>query len=186
MDKKRDLVYRNLRAAVIRAVTHYDPVKSEAASRLQLLFTTYGYIPKKTYAYGSGSYYNFIQEARNTYMQEFIDLGLSADIDELENNTNSFNSLVTQRDDEILLKTKLTVVGVRKDFGVVYQKVLKRVEAAVELLPTPTLLNFVDKVNIIIKRYQNMIAQRKGIREANKKKKEQEKQEQQNQQNETN
>jgi gas vesicle protein len=171
-DKYRDEIWRGLVDAVKSALNHFNSSVRDAATTLKIVCDTYGNIAKKTLDDETGAIYNIIQDMRGKYAAEVAALGLTDWVNELEKANEAFRALMKERYDETAEKTTLTMKDVRVKIDEAYDAIVERINAAIIIEGEDNYREFVTKLNVLIKRYADIQAQRKGRAAAKKEKSE--------------
>jgi hypothetical protein len=160
-DHARDIVFRGFTDAVKAGLSHFDPVRREAARRLKIVFDHYGNIARKSYDEETASIYNFIQEIRNTYAAEIKTLEVYDWVNILEADNKTFDALKQTRYAEDTEKTGLRVANIRQEADNTYRDMLDRIDASMLLNGEAPYAPFVNALNIRTDHYTNILAQRK-------------------------
>jgi hypothetical protein len=171
-DDLRDTTFRSFKATVKAFESHIEPTKKEAAKTLMIVFKKYGDIAKKSYNAETASIYNLLQDLHLTYQSEVNLLALTEWVQNLEAINQIFETLLNQRYDEQSGKPDMKLLEIRKSLDESYANLVKYIEAHLLLHPvedgTENLDTFVNKLNVIIKYYKNLLAQRHGRAKAKK------------------
>jgi hypothetical protein len=167
LDKKRDNTFRGLIHAIESYLHHFDSAKQKAAESLNPLIKHYGNLAIKPYNEETAGIYNFLQEFRETYSDVIQILELTGWLDELERNNNEFEEAVLERNSEVASKTELRLLEIRKETDHCYRNIVERLEAIMLIEEEDGTENtyhvsFVKTLNANIKRYVDILAQRKG------------------------
>jgi hypothetical protein len=174
-DRYRNKIWRGMINAVKSAMQHYGNDVQRAAIRLKIVFDAYGYIIKKPFNDKTGAIYNLLQELRGEYAADAAKAGLTGWIDELEIANETFERLMMNRYDETTAKTDLVMRQVRVKIDGAYRIIIERINAAIVMEGEEQYREFVATLNTIIKKYADILAQRKGRAAAKKEKKEEKK-----------
>lgn len=161
-DNNRDVVFRGLSDAVKSAVSHFDPVKSEAARRLQIVLDQYGNVARKSYDAETASIHNLVQEMNGARAADIALLGLGDWITRLDADNQTFEALKNIRYSEEEGKPAFRVNELRKKIDRNYRDTLDRIDASILLNGEAQYAAFVNAHNIRVDHYSNIIAQRKG------------------------
>jgi hypothetical protein len=168
LDKKRDKTWRGMTNALISALDHYDSAMREAATTLQIVFKTYGSVAQQSLDSETGSIYNFLQDMRGKYAAEAAKVGLTGWMDALEKINNEFIELKAERTDEISELVPFSAGEVRRKIDRVYIDIIERINAGILMEGKENYSEFVTKHNVEIKRYMDILAQKKGRAAAKK------------------
>ena len=162
IDNLRDMVFSGFRDTVKAFQSHFDENKQRAATKLMLVFNTYGNMRHKGYAEETAAVYNFVQDMQDKYAVEVATLNLQEWIAKLDEHNNKFKTLMNARDTEKSLKPKQRVVDIRKDIEACYGNIVRCIEVATILNSEHTLTPFINELNSKIDRYKNVLALREG------------------------
>ena len=173
-DTTRDGTLRGFNDAVKSALKHFDPLKCEAAKRVQIVINTYGNMARKSYDDETASIYNFLQEMNGKYAADITLLGLSDWVTQLDAENKAFDALMQSRYAENSEKTNLRMQPIRVETDRNYRDTLDRLEALMLINgDVPPYATFVNELNTRTQRYENILAQRQGRAAAKKNKTEQ-------------
>jgi hypothetical protein len=184
-DHARDEVFRGLTEANRAALNHFTPAVREAAKRLQIVFDTYGNVARKPVAEESSALYNLIHEVTGHHADDMETLNLGGWIVELDRLNNAVQELMSERYDENASRTSLVLKEVRAREDEAYRTITERIDALrivegdeIEVdpdqndgavsIPTPW-ADFIRRLNAIIDRTGDILAQRRGRSSAKKK-----------------
>jgi hypothetical protein len=161
-DRNRDTVFRGFLNAVKSALDHFDPLKREAARRLQIVFDHYGNIARQPYDAETASIHNFVQEMNGVHAADIAVLSLNDWVFRLDEDNRIFEALKQTRYTEKEGKPDLSVNGIRKELDRNYRDILDRIDASILLNGEAQYAAFVNAHNIRVEHYDNIIAKRKG------------------------
>jgi hypothetical protein len=166
-DLKRDLTFRGLAGTNKYAAFHCRPEVVAAAKRLQVVFDAYGNVANKSLNKETSAVYNLLQDLNGKYEQDVTTTGLREWVDELERNNKAFEDMVKSRYDETAERTQLVMRTTRTTLDEAYHTIIKLMEAFILVAQQtgttpPDYQNFNTRFNIVIDKYNNTIAQRKG------------------------
>ncbi|MGC3979113.1 MAG: DUF6261 family protein [Paludibacteraceae bacterium] len=165
-DIARDETFRGFADAVKSAAKHFNTEKKAAAKRLQIIFDHYGNIARKPYDEETASIYNFLQEI-NAQKADVTLLGLTDWATQLETENNTFDTLMKARYDETTSKTTLKMKQVRAETDRCYRDILDRLDALIIVNGETTYAPFVKDLAARVERFDNLLAQRKGVANKN-------------------
>ncbi|MDR1172549.1 MAG: DUF6261 family protein [Bacteroidales bacterium] len=165
-DHVRDQTFRGFADAVKSARKHFDPAKRAAADRLAILFDHFGNLAQKAPNEETAGIYNFLQELDNgtpgTALPVDV-LGLRDWAVRLAEDNAAYETLVKGRNTEVAQRSKLNVKNVRRELQETYRKMTERIEATMTLnSEAPPFTDFANEWNAFLKRYADVLAQRKG------------------------
>lgn len=170
-DRVRDCTFRGFLDAVKSARNHFDPQKRAAAEKLMILFDHFGNLARKAPNEETAGIYNLLQEVNGETPTSQasptalpIDtLGLRDWATQLAADNGAYETLVKNRNTEVASRTKLRMKEVRSEMQDIYAQIAERIEAAITLNgEMPPFTDFVNELNAFLKRYANVLAQRKG------------------------
>lgn len=162
-DKKRDDTFRGLVDTNMAALHHFNPSIVAAAKRLKILFDTYGNVSKKPANEETSAIINLLQDLKGKYANDIIVVKLDDWVNELEDNNNDFDTLFADRYDETNLRNDSILREVRADVDANYNNIIDRIDAlALVAQNTQPFIDFIHKWNVIVDKYNNTIAQRRG------------------------
>ena len=171
-DNRRDNTFRGLKNTALAALDHYDPNIAAAAKRLQAVFHTYGNVSKKPKNEETAAIFNMIEDLKSAkYSADLDTAGLRGWVNQLDNENKALERLMQERYDETAEKTHLKVKECRADTDKAYHDIIERINALIVVEGETAYSAFVNKMNAIIEKYNNIMAQRAG---RHKKKKEEE------------
>jgi hypothetical protein len=172
LDKQRDTTFRGLVHTIDSYTYHFDITKQKAAKNLSTVLSHYGNLADKPYNEETSGIYNFLQELRTNYGDEIDILELAPWLDDLEQKNSEFGKAILDRNQDEANKSELRLIDVRKDIDQCYTDIMERIEASALLEEDENQKNFYEtflkELNTNIKRYMDIIAQRKGRAEKNK------------------
>jgi hypothetical protein len=163
-DQKRDRTFRGFADAVKSACNHFEPVKQQAANELVIVFKHFGNLVEKAPNEETASICNFLEEMNGAYAPQIELLGLGEWIVELDNRNQAYEELVNKRNTKVTSRTTLRMADVRKQVQGVYRQIIERVESLAVVNGDEPYAPFITELNGYIKRYSDVMAQRKGQR----------------------
>lgn len=169
-DKARDHTFRGLVDTNKAAINHFDPEIVAAAKRLKVVFDTYGNLAAKTLNEETACIFNLLQDLSGDYAADMQKVGLSSWANKLDADNNALEDLVKSRNKEHAAKTKLKMLETRDEIDAIYAKIVERINAFVLIEGEEPYGAFVNKLNGFIDKYNNTIAQRRGVAKAKKEK----------------
>jgi hypothetical protein len=171
-DKHRDEIWFAMSELVKLSLHHYVDDVRQAAYNLSLLFKTYGNIARQSLDAETSAIYNILQDLRGKYAADAAKVGLTGWIDELEAANKEVDRLMSVRYDESAAKTDLVMREVRVKIDDAYGAIIDRINAAIIMEGEEKYREFVTTLNVVVKRYNDIQAQRKGRAAAKKEKSE--------------
>jgi hypothetical protein len=162
-DSRRDRIFSGLASANKTALKHFMPDVQQAAKRLKVLFDTYGNLAKKPLNEQTSGVYNLLQDLRgDVYAGDAATAGLTAWIKELETANAAFDNLVKGRYEEAFNRTDLVLREVRLELDERYRSIIALITALVEIEGETDYADFIRVLNLIIDKYNNILAARIG------------------------
>ena len=161
-DKLRDRFFRGMVDTTKTALLHYDATVETAAKRLMIVFDTYGNLAVENYKKETADIYNLLQELNTNYPAEILTVGIQGWMTNLNIANQRFEQLSKDRVDETYQKGDFDLRTCRINLDEAYSAITKRIEALAEVEGLTAYLEFISKLNIIIKMYKTIIARRKN------------------------
>ena len=161
-DKYRDQLFSGMTDANKTALKHFTPEVREAAKRLKIVFDTYGNLARKPLDEETSAIYNILQDLNGRYAEDAATVGLPPWVNELAAANDEFGRLMRDRYDETAMKTDLVLKQVRVKIDEAYRAIVERINAAIVLNGEEPYREFVATLNAVIKRYEDIVAQRAG------------------------
>ena len=161
-DHLRDGLYRGMRNYNKAMHNHFDPNFIKAAEKIQIVINKYGNLANKPMFDETASIYNILQELQDNYSQEIQLIGLDTWVMKLDDANNKFKTLLHARYDETVQKTTLKVKEVRNEIDTAYRNIVLGIEGLIIIENTDIHKTFIQKLNLIVSKYNTMLAQRKG------------------------
>jgi len=162
-DKKRDEAYKGLAAFNKAMLLHSDRTIRAAAERVQIVIDTYGNVVNKSYEEESSAVYNLVQDlASPKYAPDAEAAGLTQWVSKLGAANDRVASLIAVRDNETAAKSHVNTKAARTAIDRTYKKIASRVNSHAGEDATPAIENFVNKMNIIVKRFNTLLKQQQS------------------------
>ena len=161
-DSERDDTSSGLAGTVKSALNHFNPVMRAAATRLMLLFDTYGNLSTKPYDQQTAATIKLVSDLEGPYAADVATLGVGGWVAELKARNNAFDSLKNTRYDENSAKPQQNLKQARAETDVAYRAIVKRINALIEVNGSAAYEGFVAALNQRIENYQLVLAQRQG------------------------
>jgi hypothetical protein len=161
-DHVRDVTFRGFADAVKSGLSHFDPIRREAARQLKIVFDHYGNLARKLYDEETASIYNFLQEINGVHAAHIATLGLGEWVSRLEADNKAFDALQQTRYAEGAGKPDLRMIEIRRETDRTYRDMLDRIDASILLNGEAPYAPFVNAHNIRVEHYADILAQRKG------------------------
>jgi hypothetical protein len=162
-DKSRDDIFRGMIDTNKGLLKHFSPGVRDAAKQLKIVFDTYGNLAPKPLNEQTSAVYNLVQDLNGRYAPDVTTAGIKMWVDELETSNNTVADLVRDRFEEAELRTDIVLRQKRGEVDEAYRAVIARVEAFAVVDDNAALfLEFIRSLNIVIDKYNDILAQRKG------------------------
>ena len=161
-DTERDNTYNTFRAIVKASVSHFDETRKKAACKLRIVFEHFGDLAKEGYNQETASLYNFIQELNTKYANELTQLRMQEWVTKLDVDNKAFEALLSSRDKEISMLPKASMPELRYQIYESYKKMIAFVQASFLITSEAALIPFLNELNTIVTRYNNVVKRRKG------------------------
>lgn len=161
-DHDRDMALRGTTDFARTALNHFDENIRNAAKIVNVIFDQYGNLAPKPYDEETGSIVNLVKDLRTKTGAEIVTVGLVPWITVLEGKNDGFNALEKSRNSEEANRTELRMKQVRVKIDAAYRKIVKRINALIEINGDAAYLEFVKELNARIARARDAIAQSKA------------------------
>jgi hypothetical protein len=161
-DRRRDELFRGMADANLSAANHFSDGVRAAARRLQILFDTYGNVAAKTLNEETAALTNLLQELTGAYAEDTKTVGIADWAPALNIANADFERLTKGRYDEDTLRTDLVLKQVRVQVDAAYRTLTERIDALMLVEGGELFENFISRLNTVIEKYRNVVAQRKG------------------------
>jgi hypothetical protein len=172
-DVRRDGTFRINTSIVDSAQSSSDPNVIDAARRLKIVFDTYGNVAKLPLNEETSAIYNLVSDVRTKCAADAALIGLTPWIDKLDTENRAYEALVKGGYEETAaLQTEYTAKEARKLTDDGYNKMTRKINAYIEIEGEAGYADFVTRLNLQIDKYNNTLAQRKGVAAAKKEKEE--------------
>ena len=168
-DVERDRFFRGLDDTTKAALNHYDIGMREVAVRIRIPMEAYGNIAQKPLNEETSAIYNLVQELRDNFANDVELLNLHPWLDVLEAANTRYEGLVKSSYEEEVVKTELKVKEVRAEVDAVVRQIFDRIDALMIIESEADYVDLVKRINLIMDKYNLIIAQRQGVNKAKKK-----------------
>jgi hypothetical protein len=157
-DKRLDRNVRGLKAAIVSALSHFDPAHVQAAKILYNYLKPFGNISHKSYEAESAAIQKLVRDMLNTYAPQIAILGLGAWIEEINLAEISFTSIYTLRSTEQADRSQENIHDIRLALEAYYEKMTTVVKADVTLNGPVKCGEFILRLNNRITHYNDEFA----------------------------
>ena len=162
-DNDRDNIFRGMTDANKSALRHFREEVRIAAEHLKVLFDTYGNVAIKPINEETSAITNMLQDLKGRFAADVVKVGIGEWITELETHNNRVQNLIVERYNEEDQKTDIVLKKARANVDEAYNNIAKRIEALCLINEDAIVYrNFINKLNLIIHKYKNTLAQRTG------------------------
>ena len=163
-DKRRDSLFNGMVSTSNAALNHYKEDTRKAATRLKILFDTYGNLARKPLNQQTSGVYNLMQELNGAYAADAQQVGIADWAAELEAANLAFDRLVKDRFEESASRTNFVLRDVRLQVDAAYRAIIARIGALVIVEGVDTYTDFIRYWNTVVAKYATTVAQRTGRR----------------------
>ncbi len=175
-DKERDLIFSGMYSHIKTMIKHYDSTMAAAAYRVQVLFDSYGNLLEESYDRESAGIVNLLQDLNSEkYKKDVEILSLNGWISKLNETNNTFRNIMKERSIEQSEKddfTRLRIARLATDDA--YRIIRNKINAGIIFNGEKKYKTFVLQLNVYITRFNDTIAQRRGVAKAKKEEQESE------------
>ncbi len=161
-DSNRDFTFRGLSDEVKSKCRHFELPVREAAKRVWVDFEKYGNIARKGYDAATTDIQNLIDDLKANYVADMALIGITSWVEQLDTDNKAFIALETDRYSETEKKTHMVMRQTRVVVDGAYRKILKRINALIEINGETGYVEFIEAINVRIKHFNDLIEQRHG------------------------
>jgi hypothetical protein len=152
-DKARDEIYVGMAEMNAAALKHFSPEIREAATRLKIVFDTYGNVANKPLNEETSAIYNILQELQGKYAADVATVGIGQWVSELESRNKAFENLVKERFDETAHRSDIVLREARGKLDEAYRIIAERVNALAVVEGAADYENFIRTLNAVVAKY---------------------------------
>jgi hypothetical protein len=160
-DREFDISFSGLREYARSCLHHFDPAARRAAENLDVVFGHYGNIGREAYRQELASSYNLIQDLR-ARKDDVATLNLEPWIQAHEQAAAALTAILDARTGETAQQTELRVKQVRRTLDAVYQQIVDRIDAMINISGRDFVPGFVAEYNAHASEYKNKLARHLG------------------------
>jgi len=153
-DRARDDIFKSMREINSAYLRHFNPLVRDAATRLKIVFDTYGKVADKPLNDETSAVYNILQELKGNRAADVTAVCIADWVAELEVRNNAFEDLVKQRLSEATAKTDIVLKEARAELDGMYHAIMKRIDAIIELEGAVAYEQFIKTHNILVDSYR--------------------------------
>jgi hypothetical protein len=164
-DVRREKIFRGFADATKSALNHFDPVKQNAAKRINIVLEHYGNIAAKALDQETAAIDDLLRELNEGENRNAINvLGIEEWTRQLEYENQTFKDLMIARYGEVSQRPTTNMKQVRKEVDNAFRNLTDRMDAIVELNGIALYEPFIKELNAVIERHKNILAQSAGRR----------------------
>jgi hypothetical protein len=164
-DHRRDGLFRGIADYVKSGLNHFDPVKREAARRIEIVLENYGNIAAKTLDQETAAIDDLLRELRDGDYPALVNsFGLGEWLVQLDAENQTFKTLMFARYGETSQRPSTRMKIARKNTDAALRIIIDRVEALATVNGIAQYEAFIRELNAVIERYKNLVAAEAGKR----------------------
>ena len=164
-DHERDRLYRGFADTVKGSLNHFDPAKRQAAEKIEVILEHYGNIAAKTLDEETAAIEDLHRELlKQENFAHVAALGLGDWLGQLVQVNRNLEGLMMQRYDETSKRPDINMQSARKEVDGVFRTILDQMEVEVRAKGPDTNKAFIAKLNAVMERYKDILAQESGRR----------------------
>ena len=168
-DSRRRDILRGMNDAIKAGLLHFNDDVRVAAKHIKVVVDTYGNVVKKPINEVTSSITNMLQDLTGRFADDILKAGIKDWVTELDKQNTVVSNLVDERYDESNHKSDIVMAKARRNTDVAYRDVKKRIEALCLITDTTNVYkDCIHKLNVIVMKYKNIIAQHEGRARAHK------------------
>lgn len=167
-DSARRKLFRSMVNMVRALRDHFTKSISEAAIETLIPIDTYGNIAKIADAELTAALFNLIKDLKADYAEQIVTLGILPMLNEIERLNNTVIQLMDSRYDEISERSDLVLKDVRLAVDEAWLALCVKIDALNVVEDEEIYEDFIRKLNAVIERAKNIVAQRRGKAKAKK------------------
>ena len=161
-DRVRDEIYLGMVETSTAALKHFSEEVRSAATRLKIVFDTYGDVVRKPLNEQTSATYNILQELQGKYAQDAEAVGIAQWASELQARNNAFSSLMKERFDETASRCDIVLREARSELDQSYFAIRERINALAIVKGEADYENFIRTLNAVIAKYTAILNMRLG------------------------
>jgi len=159
-DRARDDIYVGMVEVNTASLKHYSEDVRSAATKLKILFDTYGNVAKKPFNEQTSAVYNILQELKGKYASDVTAVGIGGWVSELEVRNNAFAELMRERFGETADRVDIVLRDARAELDAAYLAIRERINALVVVEGEAVYENFIRNFNAVIAKYALLVKPR--------------------------
>ncbi len=161
-DYKRDETYRGMYGIVKTASNHFRDDVKQAGMRLRVVMDNFNSVAELPYDQETATLGHLLDNLTGNFAADLALTGIAEWANELRNQNTAFNTLLQTRYSESAGKTQVNLRATRLAMDVVYNRMVKRINALMLINGETAYTTFVNELNQRIQHYNSMLAMRKG------------------------
>jgi hypothetical protein len=165
VDQPRDNTFRGSVDSVKSALNHFDANVKKAASKVMVVLNSFGNVAALPYDEETIAIRKLATELRGTCANEISLLALEPWLTVLETQNDNFATIMKERYSEDAGRTALRMKSIRIEVEGAYKKMLKRIDALIEINGEANYTVFVTELNSRIDKYNNIVARRESSKD---------------------
>ena len=159
-DARRDMLFRGMVDMSKAFLNHFNPEVQKAASRLKILFDTYGNLAKKPLNEETSAVYNLLQDINGKYAADAALVNITDWAAELGASNEAFSRLVQDRYEETAAKTDLVLRLCRTKVDEAYRAITERIDALIVVEGEAAYREFMRHLNAVVDKYNAALSRR--------------------------
>ncbi|MDO4727804.1 MAG: DUF6261 family protein [Bacteroidota bacterium] len=161
LDKKRYELYRGMVLRIQSELYFPKEERQKSARKIQIVLDTYGKVSLSNYEKETIELQNLIIDLKaSAFAKDIRTTGILEWIAELERANNEFHTVYTMRRDEYASKVSYDMKSIRRDLDIAFKR-LREITTAMKILqPSEELNVLINKANVTINKWRDIIAQR--------------------------
>ena len=166
-DRRRDELLRGLVSTNNGNLRHFDPRIKASAKKLRILLSAQGNLVRKSLQKQTSGLIKLVEEFNGEYAHDVLVTNLTEWVENLRiSNETLFQLMKDRKKETVVRKPAVKAKDVRKHLERGYRAIIYRIEAMIELGAGEIHREFIRNLNVIIAKYNTVIAQRAGRRRA--------------------
>ena len=165
-DQPRDTLFRGLYNTVKGASNHFNADFRKAAAKVLVVLDNVGNVARLPLNEETITIRRIIAELNNNLAAEVATLNLGEWLTQLGKSNDAFDTLMRSRYTEDASKTELRMKPMRMETDDAFGKIIKRINALIEINGETNYTGFVSEINQRIDKYNHLVARHKGGNDA--------------------
>ncbi len=161
-DETRDETFRGIRDVVKGFCRHYNDEVKDAATKIKIVFDTYGNVAVKSYNQETAEITSLVSELNSSLKNEIKTIGITEWIAALKQQNETFDDIKNSRYSEEASKTSDSMKDIRIGIDDIYSSIVERINALIVINGDKNFKDFVNGLNVRIASYTTALNQRQG------------------------